>query len=81
MTDWEKDDALRDALIAEIAAEFPGPPKPGDLTKADIMASTGWSAPTASYRLDKLVAEGRLESEMCMIGGKRIRVWRKRGEQ
>lgn len=77
MTDWSQDDALRDALIAEIAAEFPGPPKPGDLTKADIMASTGWSAPTAAYRLAKLVDEGKLETEMCMIAGRRVRVWRK----
>ncbi len=79
MTDWANDDALRDALIAEIASEFPQPPRPGDLTKADIMQATGWSAPTAAYRLSKLVAEGKLETEMCMADGKRIRVWRKPG--
>ncbi len=77
MTGWQNDDTLRDALIAEITAEFPGPPRPGDLTKADIMQATGWSAPTAAYRLSKLVAEGKLETEMCMADGKRIRVWRK----
>jgi len=77
VTDWSQDDALRDALIAEIAAEFPKPPRPGDLTKEAIMQSTGWSAPTAAYRLGKLVDEGKLQTEMCMIGGKRIRVWRR----
>ena len=50
-----------------------------DLTKADIMQATGWSAPTAAYRLSKLVAEGKLETEMCMADGKRVRVWRKPG--
>lgn len=77
MTAWTDHDALRDALIAEIAAEFPQPARPGDLTKEQIMASTGWSAPTAAYRLHKLVDEGKLETEMCMIGGRRVRVWRK----
>lgn len=79
MIDWDNDDARRNKLIAEIIAEFPGPPRPGDLTLTDIMASTGWTAPTAAYRLHKLVSDGRLETEMCVMGGKRVRVWRKAG--
>ena len=77
MTDWQHDDALREALLAELAAEIPPPPRPGDFTKAQYMQATGLTGPTADYRLNGKVQRGELETEECTINGRTVRVWRK----
>jgi hypothetical protein len=77
MTDWTQDEALRDALLAEMVASMPPPPRPGDFTKAQYVAATGQTGPTADYRLGNLVRDGVLETQECTIDGRTVRVWRK----
>jgi hypothetical protein len=79
VTDWSNDEAFREALIAELSAELPGEPRPGDLTAEDFAEATGITIHSAEYQLRKLEHEGRLTSAKVRWPGKRIamRVWRR----
>lgn len=79
MTDWSADETLRAALIAELAAELPGEPLPGDIRPEDLAEATGITVHAAEYQLGKLEREGRLTSVKVRWPGKRIaiRVWRR----
>lgn len=81
MTGWSTDETLRAALIAELAAELPGEPQPGDICAEDFATATGITTHAAEYRLAKLERDGRLTSAKVMWPGKRtaIRVWRRAG--
>ena len=79
MTDWENDDALREALIAEIAAEMPAEMRPGDVTIPMLAEQLGITESKASYTLKKMERAGRLISVRANVPGARgpLRVWRK----
>lgn len=70
MTDWTDDDALRAALIDEIAAQFPEDAQPGDVTAEDYAEATGCGIPAARYRLDKLVRQGKLRAVRAQVPGR-----------
>ncbi len=76
MTPWNDDD-LRASILAELVAAMPPAPRPGDFTKSQFIEATGLSAATAEYRLGTMVRAGTLETEMCTIDGRKVRVWRK----
>lgn len=79
MTDWEHDDELRAALLAELVAQMPGEAQPGDITAADLAKAAGISIYAAQYRLEALERDGALKSVKVRIPGNRVavRVWRK----
>ena len=83
MTDWSQDDALRDALIAEIAAEIPQPMQPGDITIDMLADRLGITHSRADYTLHKMEREGKLISVRAVVPGARVpmKVWRKPSEQ
>ena len=82
MTDWRDNDALRDALIAEIAAEIPQPMQPGDVTIDMLAESLGITHSKAEYALKKMEREGRLLCVRAVVPGARVpmKVWRKPSE-
>jgi hypothetical protein len=73
---WDND-ALRDSILAELAASMPPPPRPGDFTKQQYIDVTHLSNATADYRLKSMVHDGVLETQECTIDGRKVRVWRK----
>ena len=79
MTDWRDNDTLRDALIAEIAAEIPQPMQPGDVTIDMLAESLGITHSKAEYALKKMEREGRLLCVRAVVPGARVpmKVWRK----
>lgn len=79
MTGWDRDDALREALIAEIAAEIPQPMQPGDITIDMLAESLGITHARAEYTLKKMERDGRLLCVRAVVPGARVpmKVWRK----
>lgn len=79
MTDWSQDDALRDALIAEIAAEIPQPMQPGDITIDMLAERLGITHSRAEYALKRMQRAGRLVCVRAVVPGARVpmKVWRK----
>ena len=79
MTDWRDDDTLRDALIAEIAAEMPGEMLPGDVTIEMLAEALGITRSRAAYQLQTMEREGKLTSVRAVVPGARVpmKVWRK----
>ena len=73
---WD-DDAVRDSILAELAASMPPPPRPGDFTKAQYAQALGITEPTAYYRLKAGVRDGQFETQECTVNGRTVRVWRK----
>lgn len=76
---WDQDDTLREALIAEIAAEIPKPMQPGDVTIAMVAERLGITPSQAEYALKKQERAGRLVRVRALVPGSRVpmRVWRK----
>jgi predicted ArsR family transcriptional regulator len=70
MTDWEKDETLRNELIAEISAQLAAPAQPGDMTAEHYADAMGLSLAKARYRLDKLVREGALIAVRADVPGR-----------
>ena len=79
MTDWTHDAALRDALIAEIAADMPGEMLPGDVTIDMLAEALGITHSRAAYQLQTMEREGKLTSVRAVVPGARVpmKVWRK----
>jgi predicted ArsR family transcriptional regulator len=70
VTDWTNDDALRESIIAEIAATLPLPMRPGDFTAEQFAAQTGMTVPTARYRLGQKVDAGELLAVRADVPGR-----------
>ena len=79
MTDWQQDETLRAALIAEIAAEMPAEMQPGDVTIDMLAEALGISHSRAAYQLQTMEREGKLVSVRAVVPGARVpmKVWRK----
>jgi len=81
MTDWSQDDALREALIAEIAADMPQEMRPGDVTIDMLATALGITRSRAAYQLQCMERDGKLVSVRVVVPGARtpMKVWRKAG--
>lgn len=79
MTDWQQDEQLRAALIAEIAADMPQEMRPGDITIEMLAESLGVTPARAAYRLQTMERQGKLVSVRAVVPGSRVpkKVWRK----
>lgn len=76
---WDQDDALRDAILADIRAQIPEEMQPGDVTVHMVADTLDISEPRALYYLKKMERDGRLISLRAHVPGARVpmKVWRK----
>jgi len=75
------EDAEKRAVLQEIV-EMTAPPRmqPGDITIADYMEATGLKGNTARRYLMRLANEGVLTTELVLLRGRYVRVFRKAAE-